>query len=93
MPNPVINENRFYSDDELVSKLERRQKELEVVRSELSAVGKTARKVYVGSGPGSVLFLSDQPAEVRSNVEKELNSIKKKLAKSSSAEKSLALNF
>ena len=90
---PVVDESRFYSEEELAAKLERRQKELEVVRSELSAAGKTSRKVFVGSGPGSVLFLADRPAEVRSNVEKEMSAIKKKLAKASSAEKSSALKF
>ena len=88
-----IGEDRFLTDDDRLSKLVRRQTELEVVKSELAVVDKKTRKVFVGSGPGSVFFLSGNPAKVLSDVEKELQSVKKKIEKKSDAKKSSELNF
>jgi hypothetical protein len=84
-----ISDDRFFSVEANHSKLQRRQTELEVIKSELSSVRSpsnkklsTTKRIYVGSGPGSVLFLSDNPAKVASDVEKEIHSIKKKMEKS-----------
>ena len=77
-----INDERFLSADERLTKLSRRQTELEVVKSELSAKTVSSKNIFVGAGPGSVLFLSKNPDKVLSHVEKELTSIKKKLSKS-----------
>jgi len=94
-----ISDDRFFSVEDTYSKLLRRQTELEVIKSELSSLRSstnkklsTSKKVFVGSGPGSVLFLSDNPAKVASQVEKELHSIKKKMEKTK-VEKSSDLNF
>ena len=95
----TICDDRFFSVEDNHSKLQRRQTELEVIKSELSSLRSpsnkklsTTKKVFVGSGPGSVLFVSDNPAKVASQVEKELHSIKKKMEKSK-VEKSSELNF
>ena len=87
-----INDERFLSADERLAKLSRRQTELQVVQSELSAKTLSTKNIFVGAGPGSVLFLSKNPDKVLSQVEKELTSIKKKLAKSD-VKKSVDLNF
>ena len=87
-----INDERFLSTDEKLSKLSRRQTELEVVKSELSAKTLSTKNIFVGAGPGSVLFLSKNPDKVVSQVEKELTSIKKKLSKTD-VKKSVDLNF
>ena len=87
-----INDERFLSTDEKLSKLSRRQTELEVVKSELSAKTLSTKNIFVGAGPGSVLFLSKNPDKVVSQVEKELTSIKKKLSKTD-VKKSEDLNF
>jgi hypothetical protein len=94
-----IRKENFFGEEELISELTRRQKELEVVRSELSVDAKSRepavkRNIYVGSGPGSVLFMADDTAKVRSDVEKELVQVKNKLdKKTASVEKSSVLNF
>ena len=87
-----INDERFLSTDEKLSKLSRRQTELEVVKSELSVKTLSTKNIFVGAGPGSVLFLSKNPDKVVSQVEKELTSIKKKLSKTD-VKKSEDLNF
>ena len=87
-----INDERFLSTDEKLSKLSRRQTELEVVKSELSVKTLSTKNIFVGAGPGSVLFLSKNPDKVVSQVEKELTSIKKKLSKTD-VKKSVDLNF
>lgn len=95
MSSTTVSDDRFLSDEERLSKLVRRQTELEVVNSELRNNNKkqNSRKVFVGSGPGSVLFLSGNPVKVLSDIEKELQSIKKKVEKKSDAKQSSELNF
>ena len=89
-----IKDDRFFTMEDTFSKLLHRRKELEVIRSELSS-SKLSKspQIFTGFGPGSVFFLSGNPSRLKSDVEKELNDIKKKTMTTTSAPQSSELKF
>lgn len=92
----VINIETFMTKDEIKVKNHQRLRELEVLKSELNSVKKSGKRLFVSSYPenptGTVLFLSTSKARLRSQVEKDYQSVRKK---TNNLEESLSneLNF
>lgn len=89
----VITIENFMTEEEKVSRNRKKLNELDVLRSELNSVKKGRRPLFVSSYPdnpkGSVLFLSDNHAKLRSQIEKEYQTLQKKVNKTESRNKDL----
>jgi len=78
----VVTLETFMTEEEVRGRNHQRLRELEVLRSELNSVKKSGKRLFVSSytenPTGSVLFLSNNPAKLRSQVEKDYQSMRKK---------------
>lgn len=78
----LVTSETFMTDEEVKEKNQQKLRELEILKSELNSIKKSKNRLFVSSYPenptGSVLFLSNKPAKLRSQVEKDLQSMRKK---------------
>lgn len=89
----TITIENFMTEDEKIARNRKKLNELEVLRSELNSVKRSGRPLFVSSysdnPKGSVLFLSNNQARLRSQIEKEYQIMQKKVNKTESTSKDL----